>query len=170
MRVRDMEQDPTEFADFYESTREDCLRIVLLYVGDRHLAQDLVAEAYTRAWVSWRKVRALGVPRAWVVRVALNTHVSWWRRRRREVALGDHDAPMPVEQRTVVSGDLLTALRRLPPRQRDVVTLRLLLDMDTETTARVLGIAPGTVGAHLHQAVAKLRVAIPSYYGQEICK
>jgi DNA-directed RNA polymerase specialized sigma24 family protein len=88
MRVRGMEQELAEFAEFYESTREDCLRIVLLNVGDRHLAQDLVAEAYTRAWVSWRKVRALDVPREWVVRIALNTHVSWWRRRRREVALG----------------------------------------------------------------------------------
>ena len=152
MRVRGMEQELAEFAEFYESTREDCLRIVLLNVGDRHLAQDLVAEAYTRAWVSWRKVRALDVPRAWVVRIALNTHVSWWRRRRREVALGDHDTAMPVEQVTPVSGDLLAALRRLPARQREVVTLRLLLDMDAETTARVLGIAPGTVSAHLRVA------------------
>jgi|GEM_PF-2901194 DNA-directed RNA polymerase specialized sigma24 family protein len=60
MRVRGMEQELTEFAEFYESTREDCLRIVLLNVGDLHLAQDLVAEAYTRAWLSWRKVRAGG--------------------------------------------------------------------------------------------------------------
>ena len=104
MRVRGMEQELTEFAEFYESTREDCLRIVLLNVGDRHLAQDLVAEAYTRAWVSWRKVRALEVPRAWVVRIAQNTHVSWWRRRRREVALGDHDTAMPAEQVTVANG------------------------------------------------------------------
>jgi hypothetical protein len=57
-----------EFAEFYESTRDDCLRIVLLHVGDRHLAHDLVAGAYTRAWMSWRKVRELEVPRAWVVR------------------------------------------------------------------------------------------------------
>jgi hypothetical protein len=43
LRVGGMEQDLTEFAEFYESTREDCLRIVLLNVGDLHLAQDLVA-------------------------------------------------------------------------------------------------------------------------------
>jgi DNA-directed RNA polymerase specialized sigma24 family protein len=61
-----MEREPTEFAEFYEATRDDCLRIVLLNVGDRHLAHDLVAEAYTRAWMSWRKVRDLEVPRAWV--------------------------------------------------------------------------------------------------------
>jgi RNA polymerase sigma-70 factor (sigma-E family) len=168
-RVRGMEQG-LEFAEFYESTRDDCLRIVLLNVGDRHLAHDLVAEAYTRAWMSWRKVRELEVPRAWVVRTALNTHVSWWRRRRHEVALDNHDIAMPAEQATAVSGDLLGELRRLPARQREVVTLRLLLDLDTATTARVLGIAPGTVSAHLHKAVATLRAAIPSHDSQEISK
>ena len=169
-RVRGMEREPAEFAEFYEATRDDCLRIVLLNVGDWHLAHDLVAEAYTRAWMSWRKVRDLEVPRAWVVRAALNAHVSWWRRRRREVSLGDHDAAASGEQATLVSGDLLAALRRLPPRQREVVTLRLLLDLDTETTARVLGIAPGTVGAHLHKAVATLRTAILSPDSQEISR
>ena len=158
-----------EFAEFYESTRDDCLRIVLLHVGDRHLAHDLVAEAYTRAWMSWRKVRELEVPRAWVVRTALNTHVSWWRRRRHEVALGNHDTAMPAEQATAVSGDLLAALRRLPARQREVVTLRLLLDLDTETTARVLGIAPGTVGALIAGARSPVRRAAPRFGRLECC-
>lgn len=54
MRVRGMEAGRREFAEFYEASRDDCLRIVLLNVGDRHLAEDLVAEAYTRAWISWR--------------------------------------------------------------------------------------------------------------------
>jgi DNA-directed RNA polymerase specialized sigma24 family protein len=101
---------------------------------------------------------------------ALNTHVSWWRRRRHEVALGSHDIAVPAGQAAAVSGDLLAALRRLPARQREVVTLRLLLDLDTETTARVLGIAPGIVGAHLHKAVTTLRAAIPSHDSQEISK
>jgi RNA polymerase sigma-70 factor (sigma-E family) len=170
MRVVGVEQEPVEFAEFYKSSRDDCLRIVLLNVGDRQLAEDLVAEAYTRAWVAWRKVRGLEVPRAWVVRTALNAHVSWWRRHRREVALGSHDVVVPAGQEAAISGDLLAALRRLPARQREVVTLRLLLDLDTETTARVLGIAPGTVGAHLHKAVTTLRAAIPQHNDQEISK
>jgi RNA polymerase sigma-70 factor (sigma-E family) len=159
-----------EFAEFYESTRDDCLRIVLLNVGDRQLADDLVAEAFTRAWMSWRKVRELEVPRAWVVRTALNVHVSWWRRHRREVSLGSHDSAVFPDHDAALSGDLLAALRRLPARQREVVTLRLLLDLDTETTAKVLGIAPGTVGAHLHKAVTTLRAAIPNHDSQEIGK
>ena len=46
---------------------------------------------------------------------------------------------------------------RLPARQRQVVALRLFLDLDTSRTAQVLGIAPGTVKEHLGRALASLR-------------
>jgi DNA-directed RNA polymerase specialized sigma24 family protein len=49
------------------------------------------------------------------------------------------------------------SLLRLPARQRQVVALRLFLDLDTAGTAQVLGIAPGTVQAHLGRALATLR-------------
>jgi RNA polymerase sigma-70 factor (ECF subfamily) len=55
---------------------------------------------------------------------------------------------------------LLQALRELPRRQREVVALRILLDLDTATTAKQLGIAPGTVTAHLHRPMSQLRLAI----------
>ena len=48
-------------------------------------------------------------------------------------------------------------MMRLPARQRQVVALRLFLDLDTGQTAGALGIAPGTVQAHLARAVATLR-------------
>jgi RNA polymerase sigma factor (sigma-70 family) len=163
-----MGHESMEFAEFYESTRDDCLRIVLLNVGDRQLAEDLVAEGFARAWASWRKVRGLDAPRAWVVRAALNAHVSWWRRHRHEVVLGDYDLAIPAGQHSAISSDLLAALQRLSLRQREVVTLRLLCDLDTETTARLLGIAPGTVYAHLHRAVQTLRGAIPDHDSREI--
>jgi DNA-directed RNA polymerase specialized sigma24 family protein len=79
VRVWGVERRRQELTEFYTSSRDDCLRIVLISVGDRLLAVDLVAEAFTRAWMSWRKVREHPAPRAWVVRTALNTHVSWWR-------------------------------------------------------------------------------------------
>jgi RNA polymerase sigma factor (sigma-70 family) len=60
---------------------------------------------------------------------------------------------------------LLAGLRRLPPRQREVIALRVFLDLDTQATAAALGIAPGTVGAHLSQAVATLRRHLSSRTG-----
>jgi RNA polymerase sigma-70 factor (ECF subfamily) len=150
-----------DFAEFYRSAGDGCLRAVYAAVGDRALAEDLTAEAFARAYASWRTVSEHPAPRAWVVRTALNTHVSWWRRRRREVAWQDgFDLPEPGEAARSAPGldpAVLAALRALPRRQREVLALRVFLDLDTETTARTLGIAPGTVTAHLSRATAALR-------------
>jgi RNA polymerase sigma-70 factor (ECF subfamily) len=150
-----------EFEEFYQASRDVCLRAVLASTGDRQLAEDLVAEAFTRAWVSWHSVSRHPTPRAWVVRTALNTRVSWWRRRRREVVMdGGHEVAGiddPPDLESGLDPGLLTALRQLPQRQREVIVYRVFLDLDTKTTAKVLGIAPGTVTAHLSRAVATLR-------------
>ena len=157
-----MERDRREFAEFYAGTRDDCLRIVLISVGDRDLAEDLVAEAFARAWTAWRKVRQHPARQAWVVRTALNAHVSWWRRRRREVTLTGQDERTAAAHHPAMDSSLVAALRRLPARQREVITLRLLLDLDTATTAHLLGMPGGTVASHLHRGLAALRRELPS--------
>ena len=66
------------------------------------------------------------------------------------------DDGSPVDPR------IMAALMRLPARQRQVVALRLFLDLDTASTAEALNIAPSTVKAHLARALAALRdVLIP---------
>lgn len=173
-RIWSVEHKRQEFTEFYASAKDDCLRIVLVSVGDRQLAEDLVAEAFTRAWMSWRKVRDHPSPRAWVVRTAMNVNVSWWRRRRREVLADDASGPSvprssspPADGPAGLDEVLVRAIRTLPRRQREVITLRVFFDLDTETTAKTLGISPGTVGAHLHRALAALRTQIPSFSDQE---
>jgi RNA polymerase sigma factor (sigma-70 family) len=147
-----------EFQEFYQASRDACLQAVLASVGHRQLAEDLVAESFTRAWMSWHSVSRHPAPRAWIVRTALNTRVSWWRRRRREVALdGGYDVADTTAGDPGLDSALLAALRRLPQRQREVIVFRVFLDLDTTTTAEVLGIAPGTVTAHLSRAVTTLR-------------
>lgn len=151
-----------DFAEFYSNAKDECLFAVLVSVGDRDTAQDLVAEAFARAWASWPAVSRHPAPAAWVVRTALNAGVSRWRRRRREVPVPDLAL---VADRPVAGGaggggvdpGIMAALLRLPARQRQVVALRLFLDLDTERTAQVLGIAPGTIQAHLGRAMAALR-------------
>jgi RNA polymerase sigma factor (sigma-70 family) len=151
-----------DFAEFYRESRDECLFAVLVSVGDRDTAQDLVAEAFARAWASWRTVSRHPAPAAWVVRTALNAGISRWRRRRREVPVPDlalvADQPASGEvSGSSVDPRIMAALLRLPARQRQVVALRLFLDLDTAGTAQVLGIAPGTVQAHLGRALAALR-------------
>lgn len=148
-----------DFADFYTDAKDDCLRAVLATVGSRQTAEDLVAEAFARAWARWPTVSRHPAPRAWIVRTALNLHVSWWRRRRREVPAPDWiDPPGHGDPGDGLPDPrLMAALRSLSARQRQVVALRIFLDLDSETTARTLGISAGTVTAHLSRATRALR-------------
>jgi RNA polymerase sigma factor (sigma-70 family) len=151
-----------DFAEFYRSSKDDCLRAVLVIAGDRDSAQELVAEAFARACASWRTVSRHPAPAAWVVRTALNLNISLWRRRHREVPV---PGPATLCGRTAtataapdpVDPQIMTALLRLPARQRQVIALRLILDLDTSGTAQVLGITPNTVMAHMARALAALR-------------
>src|SRR5215469_3444169 len=170
MRVVGVEEDQREFAEFYAAAWDDCLRIVTVSVGNRAPGEDLVAEAFTKAWASWRKVRGLAEPRAWIIRSALNAHVSWWRRYRREVALGSHHHTAATSQDPALDSTLVAALRRLPIRQRQVVALRLLLDLDTATTAQMLGMSGSTVATHLHRAIVALRREIRGLNDQELTR
>jgi RNA polymerase sigma factor (sigma-70 family) len=169
MSVRTQQQD---FAEFYSSAADECLRAVVVSIGDQDTAQELVDEAFARAWASWRTVSRHPAPKAWVVRTALNAGISLWRRRRREVSVLD---PAGVADLPAASGAsagrvdprIMAALMRLPARQREVVALRLILDLDTARTAEVLGIAPGTVMAHMGRAMTALRQDLQPELQQE---
>jgi RNA polymerase sigma factor (sigma-70 family) len=152
-----MSRDDTGFAEFFQESWDPCVRAVAASTGDMLLAEEQVAEAFARAWVSWRKVSRHPAPRAWVVRTALNAGASSWRRRARELPLADRDVAAPGSAETGLDSVVLRGLQRLPARQREVIVLRVFLDLDIETTARQLAIAPGTVRAHLSRAVAAIR-------------
>ena len=168
LRLRSVSQEQQEFAEFYAASRDACLRAVIAGTGDAAQAEDMVAEAFARAWASWAKVRRYSAPRGWVVRAALNTGVSWWRPRRREIPLAGHDAAALTDPAEGLDGAVLAALRRLPARQREVIALRVFLDLDTGTIAAQLGIAPATVRVHLARATAALRQELSPPRAQEV--
>lgn len=155
-----------EFTAFYAEHKDRCLRAVVASGMAPDRAEEAVAEAFARAWSRWSTVRKTAAPAAWVFRTAVNANISWWRKRRHEV-VADR---LPEGRFDAFSGsegtvELLAAVRRLPPRQREVVVLRYLLDLDTAAAAAYLGIAQGTVRAHLHHAIAALRDQLTSTEG-----
>ncbi len=152
-----MSQDSAGFDEFFAASWDPCLRAVAATTGNMMLAEDQTAEAFARAWACWRKVSRHPAPRAWVVRTALNAGASWWHRRSKETVLTSDDIAAADNAGTGLDTAVLTSLRRLPARQREVIALRVFLDLDIETTASQLGIAPGTVRAHLSRAMSTLR-------------
>jgi RNA polymerase sigma-70 factor (ECF subfamily) len=144
------------FERFYEQHRDRVYRAVSVVLGEREAA-DATAEAFVRAYERWGSVG--GHPNAigWVVTTALNYQRSRWRRARLVPTRSSHDRAMPQEP---LDAAIVAAVRGLPRRQREVVVLRFLCDLSTEQTASTLGIAPGTVTAHVHRAIETLRASL----------
>jgi RNA polymerase sigma factor (sigma-70 family) len=166
-------RDQDEFAEFFTASWDPCLRAVAASTGSMTLAEEQTAEAFTRAWAAWRKVRRHPAPRAWIVRTALNAGATWWRRRGGEVPLTLREAESAGARHETAPGTgldagLLVALRRLPVRQREVIALRVFLDLDVDSAARELGLAPGTVRAHQARAMAALRKELTTATEMEI--
>jgi RNA polymerase sigma factor (sigma-70 family) len=151
--------DESDFVTFYRLRKDAVYRAVLLATKQPERAEDAVAEAFTSAYRNWARVSRHPVPVAWVIRSALNSFRSGWRAWRRELPdVPDVSAAIPPDPG--LEADLLLLVWRLPARQREVVALRLLADLDTRQTAAVLGISPKTVTVHLHRALGQLRAAL----------
>jgi RNA polymerase sigma-70 factor (sigma-E family) len=79
--------------------------------------------------------------------------------RRRPVALGPYAVGAPAETGVVLRDDqraVLTALRALPDRQRDVLVLRFWMELSEREIAETLGVAPGTVKTHVSRGLESL--------------
>jgi RNA polymerase sigma-70 factor (ECF subfamily) len=164
-----MNEPKASFAAFYESERHRVFRAVLMATRQPERSEDAVSQAFTAAFERWDRVGTHPNPTAWVIRSALNAFRSGWRIWRREFPeLGDVIAIAP--EPAGIESDLLSLLWRLPARQRQVVALRIVADLDTKQTAAILGIAPGTVTAHLHRALHSLRQAMRGTEYEELAR
>ena len=148
------------FEDYYRSNREHLVRALALSLGSRELGRDAAAEAMTRTFENWRKVRQFSNPMGWSYRVGLNWGRSRRRKFRREAPLVAAGPGPAVFERPALDPRLEEALRRLPLSQRAVVVLRYYLDWSVADIATALGIPAGTVKSRLHRALATLEIQI----------
>lgn len=147
------------FDDFYRSTRAGALAIVFALRGAGVGAEEIVQEAYLRAFRRWDELRGMDRPDLWVHTVALNLATSRLRRlgaEARAVArLGGRRQPeAPVSE--VATEDFWRLVRRLPPKHGQVVALRYAADLPVADIAAVLGCAEGTVKSRLYTARKQL--------------
>lgn len=122
------------------------------YFGDRQEAQDVVQEAFCRAWARWRQVSAYDEPVAWVRRVAWNLATSNLRRAQVAARFRRRYQPVHAAPPTPDRVALLTALKALPARQRQATVLHYLADLPVAEIAALIGVSGGTVKSWLHRA------------------
>lgn len=156
---------PVEALSFGEAAERhlDDVHAYLVYLtGDRGLAEDLAAETFEKALRAWGRFDARrGSARTWLCQIARTTALDHFRseerRRRRE---GVYALREQTEVDEVSFGGLSPAMERalasLSAGEREVIALRVLLDLDGESAARLLGISVTSCSTRLHRALKKL--------------
>ena len=138
------------FDDFYAATAPSTVRALQAMTGDLAEAQDVVQEAYARAWQRWPSVSRYDAPAAWVRTVAWRLAVS--RARRAKVGLRKLRTLGPAPDVPAVDADrvaLVRALRAVPDAQRRAVVLHHVLGLSVAEVAAEVGAPEGTVKARL---------------------
>jgi RNA polymerase sigma-70 factor (ECF subfamily) len=151
------------FSEFYAASFKGLATQLYVYTGDLGTAQELVQEAFCRAFTRWDKLCAYDDPVAWVRRVAFNLANNRWRRAK--VALkhmARHreqyaDGPNPDRVAAVA------ALAQLPAAHRRALVLHYLADLPLADIAEQEGVAVGTVKSWLHRG----RNALAALLGEE---
>jgi len=153
--------DDPGFRDYVTARSRSLLRTAYLLTGNRADAEDLVQSALAKTYLAWDRIEDRGALDGYVRRAMVNTHISWWRRRRLEEYPTDEVPDQAVADPSGTS-DLQDTLRRavdrLPQRMRAAVVLRYYEDMTEAEVADVLGVSLGTVKSTVSRAVAKLRI------------
>ena len=146
-----------EFDEFYAGSVRRVSGYVYALTGDRAETEDLVQEAYARAWQQWARVREHGDPEAWVRTVAYRVRVSRWRRLTAGMrAHRRHGAAPDVPELSVDYVAIISALHRLPAAQRRAVVLHHLVGLSVEEIAAETDVPTGTVKSRLARGRAVL--------------
>ena len=153
-------RSPRSLAEAAEAHLDDVFGYLLYLTRDRETAEDLASSTFEKALRLWERFDPdRGSARTWLLGIARTTALDWFRaesrRRRREEATAAHER---VEEAFVegLSPELETALRSLSAGEREVLALRIVLELDGDATARVLGISPTAVSTRLSRALKRL--------------
>jgi RNA polymerase sigma factor (sigma-70 family) len=152
------------FADAAEQHLDDVYAYLVYLTGDRSAAEDLAAETFEKGLRLWPRFDPRrGSVRTWLCQIARTTALDWFRAERRRRARENVYALRAVEQppeEIFGDGDLAPGLERalaaLSPGEREVIALRVLLELDGRTAARVLGISETACSTRLSRALARL--------------
>jgi RNA polymerase sigma factor (sigma-70 family) len=154
----------TSFSQAAERHLDDVYGYLVWFTGDRAAAEDLTGETFERALRLWPRFDPQrGSARTWLCQVARTAALDHFRSERRRTRREQLAAtPERIDERFVegLSPDLEAALLRLSAGEREVVALRIVLDLDAPTTARMLGISPTNCTTRLNRALKKLEEAL----------
>ena len=158
--------DPEAFRPIVERYGNVLMGTIYLMTRDRAVSEELVQEAFVRAWNGIGTFR-LGQPlKPWLVRIAVNQALNARARRQAPVEplseAGHGGSTDPGFGRAEDRDEVRRALSQLSAEHRRVVALRYFVDLSTREVANALGVREGTVKSRLSRALAQLQEILTS--------
>lgn len=149
-------------AGLYRAHRLSLLRLASFLVDDRAVAEELVQDAFAALCQRWSSLASQSAAPAYLRSTVVNGARSARRRQgivRRHLRAAEPDTAPPADFAMMLAEDhreVVTALRRLPRRQREVLVLRYWANLDEAEIAETLGISRGTVKSTVSRALDAL--------------
>jgi len=144
-------RDP--FDVVYHREFRSMVRMATALVDSPEQAEEVVQDAFAALYLKYRLVNE---PVAYLRVTVLNGCRRVLRRRR----VMRRQPPLAAESGELGYNHVLDAVRRLPARQRNAITLRYELQLSDAEIAQILGMPLGTVKSTLHRALARLRTEV----------
>jgi RNA polymerase sigma-70 factor (sigma-E family) len=145
----------------YQAHALGLIRLAVLMVGDQPTAEDVVQDAFLALYRRWPALkdpeRALSYVRASVLNGCRMVHRA--HSRHDGITLAAPEDIASAEETALLgeaTREVLTALHRLPARQREAVLLRYYLDMTEEQAAQAMRVSRGTVKSATSRGLAAL--------------
>jgi RNA polymerase sigma-70 factor, ECF subfamily len=159
--VSDVTSAHPSFASIAEAHLDDVYRYLLYMTANPSTAEDLTSETFERALQRWARFDPKrGTAQTWLCQLARSAALDHFRaeerRRRREERAAEPDRGAEVELPDEYGPVLRQALRTLSAADREVIVLRIVLEQDAQTAARVLGISPSACTTRLNRALERL--------------
>ena len=153
---------PVDFEDTFKTNFGPMVRALTVACGDAEVAADCVQDAFSRAYVRWRRISKYEDPAGWIRHVATNRMRDHFRRQTRRDRAVDRLAALPTEEMAAPGppSELADLLSTLPGQQRMAVAYFYVEGLSIIETANAMGLSEGAVKYHLHAARKSLRGAL----------
>jgi RNA polymerase sigma-70 factor (sigma-E family) len=148
----------------YDEHYASLVRLAVLLAGDVATAEKVVQDSFVALCFSWRRLRESNAALSYLRQSVVNRSRSVLRHR----TVADQNTPqaaptVPSAEQTIAALEdsaVISALRALPARQREVLIMRHYAGLSEAQIAEVLGISKGAVKHHAVRAIASLRTAL----------
>jgi RNA polymerase sigma-70 factor (ECF subfamily) len=159
--VREAQQGSgAAMSQLYSLHWRSAYRAAYLVVHDAAAAEDVAQDAFLAAVGALERFDRRRPFGPWLHRIVINRALDWARRealRRRVAQESSVFEPLPAPEE--IGGEMIAAVKELPPEQRAVVVLRHLLEYTPGEIAEMLELPRGTVNSRLRRGLDRLRAA-----------